>query len=120
MGTVMPQLLRKRFAELDAQASELAKTRAISRDFNGGTDENVDHEQFLAWCVKSRNLLVSVCGQDSEHYKAFVEAESYSSWSGNLKNFSRKRAVFGAARWPYETARHMATTRRSRRQMSIQ
>jgi hypothetical protein len=94
----MTQLIRKRFAELDAQASELAKTRTVSRDFNGGTDENVDCAQFLAWCVKAKSLLVSVCGQESEHYKAFVDAENYQSWSGNLKVFLRTQAVFGAAR----------------------
>lgn len=98
----MTQLLRRRFEELDAQASELAKTKAISRDFNGGTDENVDPEQFLAWSVKAKTLLVSVCGQESEHYKAFLEAENYGSWSGNLKNFLRTRAVFGAAREDFE------------------
>ena len=98
----MTQLLRKRFAELEAQASELANTRAMSRDFNGGADENVNHEQYLAWCVKAKNLLNSACGQDSEHYRAFVEAETYASWSGNLKNFLRTRAVFGAAREDFE------------------
>lgn len=98
----MTQLLRKRFGELDTQAAEIAKTSTTSRDFNGGTDENVDREQFLAWCVKAKNLLVSACGQESEHYKAFVEAENYSSWSGNLKNFLRTRAVFGAAKEDFE------------------
>lgn len=98
----MTQLLRKRFGELETQAVEISKTRSTSRDFNGGTDENVDREQFLAWCVKTKNLLVSACGQDSEHYKAFIEAENYSSWSGNLKNFLRTRAVFGAAKEDFE------------------
>lgn len=100
----MTQLLRKRFGELDIQATEIAKTRTTSRSniLQGGTNENVDSEQFLAWCVKAKNLLVSACGQDSEHYKAFGEAEKYSSWSGNLKIFLQTRSVFGAAKEDFE------------------
>jgi hypothetical protein len=98
----MTQLLRKRFEELEVQCLQLAKTRSTSRDINGGTDENVDREQFLAWCVKAKNLLLSACGSHSEHYKAFVEAENYSSWSGNLNNFLRTQAVFGAAKEDFE------------------
>ncbi len=98
----MTKLLRKRFGELDTQAAEIANTRTTSRGFNGGTNEDVDRERFLAWCVKTKNLLISVCGKDSEHYKAFVEAENYSSWSGNLKNFLRTQAVFEAAKEDFE------------------
>lgn len=98
----MTQLLRKRFDELDAQSAVLAKTKSVSQDFNRSTTENVNREQFLAWCVKARNLLVSACGHESEHYKAFVEAENYASWSGNVQNFLRTTAVFGAAKEDFE------------------
>jgi hypothetical protein len=98
----MTQLLRKRFAELEAQASQLEGTRTVTRGINSGTDEYVNRELFLAWCVKAKNLLTSACGPDSEHYKAFIEAENYPSWSGNLPNFQRTCAVFGAAKEDFE------------------
>ena len=98
----MTQLLRKRFAELESQAEQIAGTRSTSRGINSSTDENVDGELFLAWRVKVKNLLTSACGSDSEHYRAFAEAENCASWSGNVKNFRMTRAVFGAAKEDFE------------------
>jgi hypothetical protein len=98
----MTQLLQKRFEELEEQASKLEGTRVTSRGINENTDENVDQEQFLAWCVKAKNLLSAACSPESEHYRAFVEAERYASWSGNHVNFRRTHAVFGAAREDFE------------------
>lgn len=98
----MSQLLRRRFEELNAQADDILKTKAIEHDEFGLGHEYVNREQFLAWCVKVKNLLISACGQGSEHYKAFVEAENYQSWSGNTKSFSRAQAVFGAAKEDFD------------------
>ena len=98
----MTQLLQKRFAELESQATQIEATRTLSRGINSGTDEYVNQELFLAWCVKSKSLLTVACGADSEHYRAFVEAENYGSWSGNVPNFQRTRAVFGAAKEDFE------------------
>jgi hypothetical protein len=98
----MTQLIKKRFSELEAQAKQIETTRSISRGINASTDESVNQELFLAWCVKSRSLLTAACGINSEHYRAFVEAENYASWSGNIQNFQRTRAVFGAAREDFE------------------
>ncbi len=98
----MTQLLRKRFAELESQAEQIADTRSTSRGINSSTDENVDRELFLAWRVKVKNLLTSACGSDSEHYRAFAEAENCASWSGNVKNFRMTRVVFGAAKEDFE------------------
>ena len=98
----MTQLLRKRFEELQGQASALASTAHTSANVNGGSDQNVDREGLLAWEVKVKNLPGAACGRESEHYKAFVEAENYHSWSGNLTNFKRARAVFDAAREDFE------------------
>jgi hypothetical protein len=98
----MTQLLRKRFIELEAQSLEIGSTRSVTRGINSGTDEHVNREQFLAWCVKAKNLLTNACGPNSEHYKAFVEAENHSTWQGNLPNFQRTKAVFGAAKEDFE------------------
>jgi hypothetical protein len=98
----MTEALKRRFADLDAQADKIESTRHMSSGFQGGTDINVSSEDFLAWCVKVKNLLSVSCGPQSEHYKAFVVAESYSSWSGNHVRFKRAKAVFGAAREDFE------------------
>lgn len=98
----MTQLLRKRFEELDVQATEVAKTTAQSRDLNGGIDRNVDEAMFLSWRVKVRSLLRTSCGSESDHYATFLEAENYQSWSGNQLVFRQCKAVFDAAREDFE------------------
>jgi hypothetical protein len=98
----MTQLLKKRFAELESQAAAIAATQTASRDFNGGSSQGVPRDPFLAWCVKTKNLLAMACGTESEHYRAFVQAENYASWSGNLSNFLQAKAVFEAAREDFE------------------
>jgi hypothetical protein len=98
----MTQHLKRRFAELEAQASQIEATRTANHGLNSGTEVSVNREQFLAWCVKVKNLLTRACGHDSEHYKAFDLAEKHSSWSGNLYSFQSTCAVFNAAKEDFE------------------
>jgi len=98
----MIEALKRRFAELHVQADALESTRHTKSGFQGGTDTNVSADGFLAWSVKVKNLLVTACGPSSEHYKAFGEAENYSSWSGNYSRFKQTRAVFDAAKEDFE------------------
>ena len=98
----MTQLLKKRFAELEAQASQVESTRRMQPGMNDKPTERVDAEALLAWGVKTKNLLASACGTASEHYTAFVAAEKYSTFAGNTVNFGRARAVFLAAKEDFE------------------
>lgn len=98
----MSQLLQRRFGELESQAIQVAATKAITMHANIGRSENVDRDLFLAWCVKVKNLLSSACGPDSEHYRAFVEAEGRTNMFGNISAFQQAHAVFGAAKEDFE------------------
>ncbi|MGM9514238.1 DUF4145 domain-containing protein [Roseateles sp. DB2] len=84
------------------QGDEVAKTRSVNQGINGGVEENVHREQYLAWRVKVRNLLVLACGPDSVHFKAFEEAENRANWSGSFRNFLSAQAVFGAAKEDFD------------------
>jgi len=94
MGIIMNKLIVKRFEELDGQMIELAKTVKITHYEQFSPSEDVDSEKFLEWRVKVKNLIVKVCGDKSEHYKEFQEAEKSSSFSGNISSFKYTRAVF--------------------------
>ncbi|MDR0183226.1 hypothetical protein [Lysobacter arvi] len=98
----MTEVLKRRFAELVAQADSLNSTHRVRTGFQGGAEENVDQEVLLAWRVKARNLLRIACGPESEHYKAFADAEEYVSWSGNYASFKRCLAVFSAAKEDFD------------------
>lgn len=98
----MITLLKKRFDELVAQADAVAATRTTKHSSYSGTYEEVDPNLLLGWCVKARNLLVSACGRDSEHFRAFVEAEEPRSFENNVSPFGRVRSIFLAAKEDFE------------------
>jgi hypothetical protein len=94
--------LKKRFHELSAQAESLAATKQTKHSSHSGSYEQVDPDLLLGWCVKSRNLLSSACGKESEHFKSFIEAEEPQSYESNPAQFNRVRAVFLAAKEDFE------------------
>ncbi len=67
-----------------------------------GPYTSVDDELLLAWKVKAKNLLVSACGIDSQHYQEFVEAEKLGGFESNYDVFKRMRSVFSAAMEDYK------------------
>lgn len=81
---------------------EVASTHRTSHSEMFGRSDNVDAEAFLEWRVKVKNLIIKVCGESSEHYKAFIESESGGSFSGSLSTFKRSRAVFKATKEDFE------------------
>ncbi|MCQ8119617.1 hypothetical protein [Methylomonas rosea] len=94
--------LKKRFDELLTQANEVAATKQAKYSQHSGHYEQVDTDLLLGWCVKTRNLLASACGKESEHFKAFVKAEEPSFYEENPTRLSRLRAVFLAAKEDFE------------------
>jgi hypothetical protein len=94
--------LKKRFHELAAQAESLAATKQTKHSSHSGSYEQVDPDFLLGWCVKTKNLLSIACGQESEHFKAFIEAEEPQSYESNPAQFNRARAVFLAAKEDFE------------------
>jgi len=94
--------LEKRFDELLSQADVVAATRQIEHSQLWGTNERVDSDLLLGWCVKARNLLASACGRESEHFTSFVDAEKPKPFETNPATLSRLRAVFLAAKEDFE------------------
>jgi hypothetical protein len=91
-----------RFEELLAQANSVATTKQTKFSSHSGRYEEIDSDLLLGWCVKSRNLLASACGRESEHFRAFVKAEEIRPYEENPSLFSRLRAVFLAAKEDFE------------------
>lgn len=98
----MIKVIRKRFAELEDQLSAVAGTMQVKLSEFSGRYEQVDAEQLLNWCVKTRSLIANACGKDSDHYEALIEAEKPQQFAGNHENLKNLRAVFRAAREDFE------------------
>jgi hypothetical protein len=74
----MTKLIQKRFHELVVQAEAVLSTKQQKYNrHNGDNYEEVDSDALLAWCVKVRSLLISACGNESEHFKTFIQSENY-------------------------------------------
>lgn len=98
----MIEHLKRRFDELLSQADEVAASKHTKHSSYAGTYEQVSPDLLLGWCVKTRNLLASACGRDSEHFTSFVWAEKPSSFEDSPTRLSRLRAVFLAAKEDFE------------------
>lgn len=98
----MIQVLKKRFAELAEQLDQLGATLKSKHSEYSGHYQEVDPDLLLNWCVKTRNLIASACGKESEHYAAFVEGEKVTPFGDNYGVFKRIKAVFLAAREDFE------------------
>jgi hypothetical protein len=96
----MIQKLSVRFDQLTEEMNAVDATKhANNNEF--GTSTSVDDEQLLAWKVKAKNLLVSACGIDSQHYQEFVQAEKLGGFESNYDTLRRMRSVFSAAMEDY-------------------
>ena len=99
----MTQLHGKRFGELAEQLHTLAESRQNYYDDTLGRNrEEIDSDALLEWCVKARNLLSKSCGEDSEHYRSFVENERPQAYDTYYEILTRVRAVFAAAKEDFE------------------
>ncbi|MDD9158406.1 hypothetical protein PVK64_19765 [Aliivibrio sp. S4TY2] len=98
----MNKKLTQRFHELKVQLEALEQTqKRVSSAF--GTTDTIDNDLFTNWKVKVRNLLVTACGEDSQHFKAFVKGEeSNYSMESQLSILKRVGAIFDATKEDYE------------------
>ena len=93
---------KRRFQELTDQARKLEASKRIEYDqFLNQNEERIDSNALLNWKVKAKALLVSACGEESQHFKLFEKSES-STYSSNLNTLRRMIAVFEAAREDFE------------------
>ncbi len=72
----MKNLIGKRFEELTGQIELVEQTlKTSSSDGLFGGHEYFDSNAILGWLVKTKNLLVKVAGENSEHYKSILASE---------------------------------------------
>ncbi|UZE46993.1 DUF4145 domain-containing protein [Rhodopseudomonas sp. P2A-2r] len=92
------QTLNRRFAELSDQ---FVAVEASKKPFNNGFRPggySIEVDVFLNWTVKARNLLVTACGEKSEHYKQFIKTEEPSAYRTNHEALQQLGAIFNAAK----------------------
>lgn len=94
-------VLVKRFEELAQQLATVEATRRYetSEYFAG---DRIDHNLFLNWRVKARNLLARTCGEKSAHYQEFLNAEKPDTYKTPANMLDLATAVFNAAREDFE------------------
>ncbi len=97
----MNQKISQRFSELTEQLTEIEATK---RNVQGayGPGQSIDYELFTGWKVKVKNLLVTVCGENSQHFKAFEKGEQRGSMEQTYAVKQRLGAIFLAAKEDFE------------------
>ncbi|WP_218190321.1 DUF4145 domain-containing protein [Pseudomonas sp. CC6-YY-74] len=94
----MNNKLSKRFQELEEEMGRVGETKHVTHSEMFGKSEHVDAEALLEWRVKVKNLIVKVCGKESEHYEAFKEKEKDQAFTGSLSKYRELKAVFKATK----------------------
>jgi hypothetical protein len=90
-------ILSRRFAELATQLAAVSATR-----INTQNGFEVDSEIFTNCKTKARHLLALACGQDSIHFKDFVDKEKGGSYLTSHDTLMQVRAVFEAAQEDFD------------------
>lgn len=98
----MIQKLSDRFDQLFGEIEEIEATREKRHSELRGSYEVIDNEKTLTWKVKSKNLLISTCGKDSQHYEEFIKVENLRSYETQWDAFKRLKSVFLAAMDDYK------------------
>lgn len=98
----MIQKLSDRFEQLHDEIEGIEATREKRNSELMGSYDVIDNEKTLTWKVKSKNLLISTCGKDSQHYEEFIKAEKLSSYETQWDAFKRMKSVFIAAMDDYK------------------
>jgi hypothetical protein len=97
----MNKKLAQRFVELEGQLDDIEATK---RSVNGtyGSTETIDVELFTGWKVKVKNLLVTACGEVSQHFVAFEKGEKRGTMESNYSIKKRLGAIFLAAKEDFD------------------
>lgn len=95
------QALKRRFEELLAQYDDVEKSKRYEANAYVPGEE-IDVALFLGWRVKVKNLLQQSCGEESEHYRAFLDTEKSGGYISNFRLAQRLRQVLLAAKEDYE------------------
>ena len=98
----MNKQLTKRFVELEEQFEKIKQTKQVINSQLGARD-TIDTGLFTSWKVKVKNLLVTACGENSQHFIAFLKGENkVYPMESEYSIFERTGAIFDAAKEDYE------------------
>ena len=92
----MIKKLSKRFDQLAEEIESIEATKRVERSELGDLT-TIDNKLLLSWVVKTKNLLISLCGEKSHHLSEFVKAGELRGYDSSYKSFERMQAVFFAA-----------------------
>jgi hypothetical protein len=96
------KLFKKRFEELENQASQVEHSKKTYNSEMFGSTTSVDNELLLSWKVKVKNLLFQVCSENSQHFKQFEKEETEGRLGTNYSLFKGLKAIFLAAKEDFE------------------
>lgn len=96
------KLVQKRFDELTEAATKLDIGARSEPGAYGAVSRYVDGEQFRKWSVQAKDLISRICGIESVHYQAFIEAERPMMMDSSHKIFKRVNSVFEAAKEDFQ------------------
>jgi hypothetical protein len=99
---ILNKVFKRRFEELEDQASKIESSKKIHHGEGFGSGEYVDNELLLNWKVKAKNLLSKVCSDESQHFIQFEKEENARSLGTNYSLLKRLKAVFMAAKEDFE------------------
>jgi len=94
----MTKLYEKRFAELEAQITEIESTKQQRYSEHSGNYVHIDSNLVLNWTVKVKSLLVNVCGESSQYFTSFLKAEKPVGFDNQVNILERIKAVFLAVK----------------------
>lgn len=98
----MTKIFERRFSELESQVISIEATKQRRHSEYSGSYDHIDDNLILNWQVKVKNLLSNLCGEDSQHFTAFIEAGKASSFTSNYTILQQMKAVFMAAKEDFE------------------
>jgi dihydrofolate reductase len=97
----MNKLFKQRFEELNIQADAIEKTKEYhSGSFCEG--DFIDNQLLLKWKVKVEDLLLKICGEESQYFRQFQKAEEVVMGMTNYDTFKDLQSVFLAAKEDFE------------------
>jgi hypothetical protein len=99
----MADIYKQRFYELQEQMEKLyASASQVFNHYSESHEININGNDLLEWKIKARSLLNKSCGEQSEHYKEFVNNYDTGIYDTYLETLERLMAVFLAAKEDYE------------------
>ena len=96
----MSQKILKRYEQLITESSSIKALSKKEHSQYGGSYDTLGSEgdaQYLEWQVKVKNLLLLSCGENSIHYKDFIQAGEVQSYDTNPRVIKRLTPILMAA-----------------------